>query len=165
MPGVGEKVFKPQQYLWKALTDRGQAKFTKIFASHLMTTFKGTVRQIGSPWVWYHWIGLKKDINRLMFLIFKFWSWIFERSSKLWAVSYKKWIQPPTFWDHGLFRILSSYWLLPFYLLKKSAKVMLIVGFDCGLLVFFKYICAADFSLLNLPKKKSLGRSKPATNS
>jgi hypothetical protein len=25
--------------------------------------------------------------------------------------------------------------------------------------------CAADFSLLNLPKVKSLGRSKPATNS
>ncbi len=35
----------------------------------------------------------------------------------------------------------------------------------------YKYIdvhyscCAADFSLLNLPKGKSLGRSKPATNS
>ncbi len=27
------------------------------------------------------------------------------------------------------------------------------------------YICAADFSLLNLPKGKSLGRSKPVTNS
>ncbi len=26
-------------------------------------------------------------------------------------------------------------------------------------------VCAADFSLLNLPKGKSLGRSKPATNS
>jgi hypothetical protein len=25
--------------------------------------------------------------------------------------------------------------------------------------------CAADYSLLNLPKGKSLGRSKPATNS
>jgi len=26
-------------------------------------------------------------------------------------------------------------------------------------------VCAADFSLLNLPKGKSLGRSKPATSS
>ncbi len=26
-------------------------------------------------------------------------------------------------------------------------------------------MCAADFSLLNLPKGKSLGRSKPATSS
>jgi hypothetical protein len=34
-------------------------------------------------------------------------------------------------------------------------------------LFFFKILCkcAADFSLLNLPKGKSLGRSKPATNS
>jgi hypothetical protein len=30
--------------------------------------------------------------------------------------------------------------------------------------LIFSY-CAADFSLLNLPKGKSLGRSKPATNS
>jgi hypothetical protein len=29
----------------------------------------------------------------------------------------------------------------------------------------FYNVCAADFSLLNLPKGKSLGRSKPATNS
>ncbi len=28
-----------------------------------------------------------------------------------------------------------------------------------------KDYCAADFSLLNLPKGKSLGHSKPATNS
>ncbi len=37
-----------------------------------------------------------------------------------------------------------------------------------GLMPIFPYIvgnCAADFSLLNLPKGKSLGRSKPATNS
>ncbi len=27
------------------------------------------------------------------------------------------------------------------------------------------YVCAAGFALLNLPKGKSLGRSKPATNS
>ena len=32
-------------------------------------------------------------------------------------------------------------------------------------LVRFRFDCAADFSLLNLPKGKSLGRSKPATSS
>jgi len=43
---------------------------------------------------------------------------------------------------------------------------------DCGRSRSFRkmtkiFICiyAADFSLLNLPKGKSLGRSKPATNS
>jgi hypothetical protein len=37
-------------------------------------------------------------------------------------------------WDHGLFRILSSYWLAHFYLMKKSAKVLLYFGLDCGIL-------------------------------
>jgi hypothetical protein len=32
-------------------------------------------------------------------------------------------------------------------------------------LVRFRFDCAADFALLNLPKGKSLGRSKPATSS
>ena len=35
----------------------------------------------------------------------------------------------------------------------------------CLVLSLFMYLCAADFSLLNLPKGKSLGRSKPATSS
>ncbi len=45
--------------------------------------------QIGSTWEWYHWIGLKKNFNRYMFLIFYFWSWIFEKTSKFWAASCK----------------------------------------------------------------------------
>ncbi len=36
---------------------------------------------------------------------------------------------------------------------------------DRDLQKFMERYCAADFSLLNLPKGKSLGRSKPATNS
>ncbi len=51
----------------------------------------------------------------------------------------QKWIQPPACWDHSLFRIYSSYWLSHCYLLKKSAKVLLYFGLNCGLLVFFKY--------------------------
>jgi hypothetical protein len=35
----------------------------------------------------------------------------------------QKFIQPPAYSDHGLHRILSSYWLVHFYLMKKSAKV------------------------------------------
>ncbi len=37
----------------------------------------------------------------------------------------QKWILPPACLDHCLHRILSSYWLAHFYLMKKSAKVML----------------------------------------
>ncbi len=39
--------------------------------------------------------------------------------------------------DHDLLRILSSYWLAHFYLMKKSAKVLLYFGLDCGILEFF----------------------------
>ncbi len=38
-------------------------------------------------------------------------------------------------------------------------------GTDCAILRTPYPTCAADFSLLNLPKGKSLGRSKPATDS
>ncbi len=49
----------------------------------------------------------------------------------------QKGIQPPACSDHGLHRILSSYWLVHFYLMKKSAKVLLYFGLDCGMLEFF----------------------------
>jgi hypothetical protein len=36
--------------------------------------------------------------------------------------------KPPACSDHGLHRILSSYWLVHFHLMKKSAKVQLDFG-------------------------------------
>ncbi len=52
---------------------------------------KGTVPSghIGSAWEWNYWIGLEKDISRYRFFIFYFWSWIFDKSSKFWAASWK----------------------------------------------------------------------------
>ncbi len=69
-----------------------------------------------------------------MFLIFYFWSWIFEKTSKFWAAPCKKASNPPAWSDHGLHRILSSYWLAHFHLMKKSAKVLLYL--DCGMMDF-----------------------------
>jgi hypothetical protein len=40
---------------------------------------------------------------------------------------------------HGLHRILSSYWLEHFHLMKKSTKVRLYFGLDCGMMEFFTY--------------------------
>ena len=37
---------------------------------------------------------------------------------------------------HGLHRILSSYWLAHFHLMKKSAKVQLYFGLGCGMMNF-----------------------------
>jgi hypothetical protein len=51
----------------------------------------------------------------------------------------QKFIQPPACSDHGLLRILSSHWLAHFYLMKKSAKMLLYFGLDCGMLEFFNH--------------------------
>jgi hypothetical protein len=47
--------------------------------------------------------------------------------------------------------------------MKYFAAILLFIYYY--LKVTFQRYCAADFALLNLPKGKSLGRSKPATNS
>ncbi len=54
----------------------------------------------------------------------------------------QKWIQPPACSDHGLYRILSSYRLAHFYLMKKSAKVLHYCGLDCGMLEFLQIFIA-----------------------
>jgi hypothetical protein len=51
----------------------------------------------------------------------------------------QKLIQPPACSDHGLHRILTSYWLAHFYLMKKSAEVLLCFGLDCGMFEFFTH--------------------------
>ena len=65
--------------------------------------------QIGSAWEWCHWKALQKDINRCMFLIFKF---------QYWAASCK--IEPNLL----LVRlVLSSYWLAHFHLKCSSILI------------------------------------------
>jgi hypothetical protein len=51
-----------------------------------------------------------------------------------------------------------------FSLHKTSCPLHVLKGVETNCHFNFVYLCAADFSLLNLPKGKSLGRSKPATN-
>ncbi len=102
-----------------------------IFSQDENQALKVQSGQIGSAWEWYHWIGLEKDIIHYR-LFFYFRSWIFDKSSKFWAALCKKWIQPPACSDHGLHRILSSYWLAHFYLMKKPANVLLYFWFGLG---------------------------------
>ncbi len=82
-----------------------------------------------STWEWYHWIGLEKDINCYRFLILisllNIW-----KDLKILCRFMQKWIQPPACSDHGLHRILSSYWLA--HLTKKSAKVKLYLVWIAG---------------------------------
>jgi hypothetical protein len=97
--------------------------------------------QTGSAWEWCHWIGLEKDIKHYRFLNFLISVLNVWKDLKVLSRFIQKWIQPPACWDHGLYRILSSYWLAQFYLLKKSALGLQLHYFDldCGMLLFFKY--------------------------
>ncbi len=70
---------------------------------------------------------------------------------KVLSRSMQKWIQPPTCSVHGLHRILSSYWLAHFYLMKKSAKVLLYFGLDCGMMKFFTLKPQSKGQLMSFP--------------
>ncbi len=63
----------------------------------------------------------------------------------------QNWTQPPACSDHGLQRILSSYWLAHFYLMKKSAKELFYFGLDCGMMKFFTFKSQPKEQLMPLP--------------
>ncbi len=96
--------------------------------------------QIGSAWEWYHWIGIEKNIDRYNFFIFyfKFHFWIFEKTSKFWAASYKN---EPNLLLVRIMVCIESF--LPIgwrtFFMTKCAKGMLYFGLDCRMLDFFKY--------------------------
>ena len=50
-----------------------------------------------------------------------------------------------------MYRILSSYWLAHVYLMKKSAKMLLYSGLDCGMLEFFTHKPQSNDQLLTFP--------------
>ncbi len=65
--------------------------------------FKGTFQP---DWICMRVVPLDrpgKGHQPLYVLDFLFWSWIFEKTSKFWAASYKNASNPPTCWDHGLY--------------------------------------------------------------
>ncbi len=83
----------------------------------------------------------------------------------------QKLLQPPACSDHGLHRILSSYWLAHFPLMKNSAKVQLYFGLDCGMMAFFTDEPQSKEKLMSLPhfgswfgeKGRGLSICKPRT--
>ncbi len=82
---------------------------------------KGTVRP---DWICMRVVSLESPLKgheplyvlNFLFLILNIW-----KDFKVLSRFMQKWIQPPACSDHGLHRILSSYWLAHFYLMKKSA--------------------------------------------
>ncbi len=62
--------------------------------------------------------------------------------------------------DHGLDRILSSYWLAHFYLMKKSTNVLIYFGLDCRMLKFFTHEPQSKEQFMFLPHFWSMLRQK-----
>ncbi len=121
---------------------RKSASLPCPFKYFIVKKFKGTV---WPDWIymrvvsWYHWmVPLKRTSTAIDFRFFNF---DLEYLKRLRVLSrfMQKWIQPPACSDHGLHRILSSYWLAHFIWEKKSAKVQLNFGLDCGMLEFFSH--------------------------
>ncbi len=86
------------------------------------------------------------DVLNFLFLILNIW-----KDFKVLSCFMQKWIQPPACLDHNLHRILSSYWLAHFYLMKKSAKELLYFGLDCGMMKFFTFKPQPKDQLISLP--------------
>ncbi len=96
------------QSLWKVkygyqITQNWRNCLLIAIRLYLNNVVKGTIQPDWISSEWYYWKGLKKDINCYRFLIFDFWFWIFEKTSKFLAASYKNASNPPTYWDHGLY--------------------------------------------------------------
>ncbi len=103
--------------------------------------FKGTVQP---HWIWMRVIPVPLDkpwkghqpLHVFDFLFSDLNIW---KDFKVLSRFIQKWIQPPACSDHGLYRILSSFGVAQFYLLKKSTKGLHYFGLDCGMLKFFWY--------------------------
>jgi len=99
--------------------------------------FKGTIRP---DWTYMRVVPMDRPWRGhqpqyvLDFLNFTLEFW---KDLKVLSCFMQKLIQPPACSDHGLHRILSSYWLVHFYLMTKSAKELLYIGLDCEMLEFF----------------------------
>ncbi len=79
-------------YFWVKNLSLSITKFTSLtWPSNQLPScvLKVPLGQIWSAWECYHCIGLEKDINCYRFFIFYFWSWIFDKSSKLRSISCK----------------------------------------------------------------------------
>ncbi len=88
----------------------------------MLGPFKGTVRP---DWIWMGVVPLESPLKGHQPLyVFDFLISVLNiwNNFKVLSRFMQNWTQPPACSDHGLHRILSSYWLAHCYLIKKSPK-------------------------------------------
>ncbi len=98
--------------------------------------FKGTVRP---DWICMRVVPLESPLKGHQPLyVFDFLISVLNiwNNFKVLSRFMQNWIQSPACSVHGLHRMLSSYWLAHFHLMKKSAKVQLYFSSVCGMMKF-----------------------------
>ncbi len=96
--------------------------------------FKGSVRP---DWIWMRVVPLESPLKGHQPLyVFDFLISVLNiwNNFKVLSRFMQNWTQPPACPDHGLHRILSSYWLAHCYLMKKFTKVALYFVVDYGMM-------------------------------
>ncbi len=121
--GLNFPPLPPQADVSYSTSQKAAPKY--CFSSSNCNVYKGTVRPE----------ALKRTSTAIgfwfLFSVLNIWN-----NFKVLSHFKQKWIHTPACSDHGLYRILSSYWLVHFYLMKKSAKGLHYFGLDCGMLEF-----------------------------
>ncbi len=104
--------------------------------------FKSEIQKLKTYSGWCPFKGLSNDTTLMQIQSGRF---------KVLNSFMQKWIQSPACSVHGLHRMLSSYWLAHFHLMKKSAKVQLYFGLGCGMMEFFTCEPQSKYQLMSLP--------------
>ncbi len=141
-----------------ACTPPGSVRHSWARLSRIPTRYRATYLVMSSP------LSSNRPCATLrciicFFLSLLLFEWLFCPVRRIGSTLIRK-------WGLGSASILGMRNRVPvFWIAKRSFMVLRFVTFLLEGLKGLSYECAADFSLLNLPKGKSLGRSKPATNS
>ncbi len=125
--------------------------FTILICRPIKTIFKGTVRP---DWIWMLVVPLESPLKgHQPLFVFDFLISVLNiwNNFKVLSRFMQNLTQPPGCSDNGLHRILSSYWLVHCYLMKKSTKVALYFVLDCGMMKFFTFKPQSKEQVMPLP--------------
>ncbi len=125
--------------------------FLSVKFCRILGSFKGTVRPY---WICMRVVPLESPLKGHQPLyVFDFLISVLNiwNNFKVLSRFMQNWTHLPACSDHGLHRIMSSYCLAHFYLMKKSAKELLYFALDCGMMKFFTFKPRPKEQLMPLP--------------
>ncbi len=136
--------------MWLSLYPENRIEYVQSL--EYVGVFKGTVRP---DWISMRVVPLESPLKGHQPLyVFDFLISVLNiwNNFKVLSRFMQNWTQPPACSVHGLHRMLSSYWLAHFHLMKKSAKVQLYFGLGCRMMKFFTCDPQSKEQLMPLPQ-------------